>query len=142
MPAVLQAIADLDPAARADFASWYRASMSHGPAPPAGSAATYPARRIFLISSLALFAAGLSFSLRMGIISAVESEILVAVDPARAGELSGILLGTAFSGFAFNSFTFSGFVFSGSAFNSFTLGSFTFSSWVSFGGDILFCGLD
>ena len=37
----------------------------------------------------------------MGIISAVESEILVAVDPARAGELSGILLGTAFSGFAF-----------------------------------------
>jgi MFS family permease len=72
--------------------------MSHGPVAPA---AAFRTRRIFVISSLALFTAGLSFSLRMGIISTVESEILVAVDPARAGELSGILLGTAFSGFAF-----------------------------------------
>ena len=66
------------------------------PAPP-----QYPARRIFVLSSMALFAAGLSFSLRMGIIAAIQQEILVTIDPARAGELAGSLLGIAFSGFAF-----------------------------------------
>ena len=61
----------------------------------------YPARRIFVLSSMALFAAGLSFSLRMGIIAAIQDEILLTIDPVRAGELAGSLLGVAFSGFAF-----------------------------------------
>ena len=65
------------------------------------AAAPYPARKIFVLSSLALFAAGLSFSLRAGIIGDIEREILVGIDSARVGELSGGLLGTAFGGFAF-----------------------------------------
>lgn len=60
----------------------------------------YPARRIFVLSSLALFAAGLSFSLRMGIIASIQQEILLPFSPEHAGELAGNLLGTAFSGFA------------------------------------------
>jgi fucose permease len=64
-------------------------------------ASSYPARKIFVLSSLALFTAGLSFSLRAGIIGDIEREILVGIDSARVGELSGGLLGIAFSGFAF-----------------------------------------
>jgi MFS family permease len=60
----------------------------------------YPARRIFVISTLALFTAGLSFSLRAAIIGAITSEILSTIDPQRSGELAGTLLGTAFLGFA------------------------------------------
>ena len=60
----------------------------------------YPARRIFVISTLALFTAGLSFSLRAAIIGAIETEILVGIDPLRSSELAGRLLGTAFLGFA------------------------------------------
>jgi len=60
----------------------------------------YPARRIFVISTLALFTAGLSFSLRSAIISAIEIEILAPLDPLRSGTLAGTLQGTAFLGFA------------------------------------------
>jgi fucose permease len=60
----------------------------------------YPARKIFVLSSLALFTAGLSFSLRASIIGAIESEILVGIDPAQYRTLSGQLLGVAFVGFA------------------------------------------
>jgi hypothetical protein len=60
----------------------------------------YPARRIFVISTLALFTAGLSFSLRAAIIGAVETEILVPIDPLHSGALAGSLLGIAFLGFA------------------------------------------
>jgi predicted MFS family arabinose efflux permease len=62
--------------------------------------ADYPARRIFVISTLALFTAGLSFSLRAAIIGAVETEILVPIDPLHSGAMAGALLGTAFLGFA------------------------------------------
>jgi predicted MFS family arabinose efflux permease len=62
--------------------------------------ADYPARRIFVISTLALFTAGLSFSLRAAIISSIESEILAPLDPMHSGQLAGTLLGTAFLGFA------------------------------------------
>jgi fucose permease len=58
------------------------------------------ARRIFVISTLALFTAGLSFSLRAAIIGAVETEILVPIDPLHSGALAGSLLGIAFLGFA------------------------------------------
>lgn len=64
------------------------------------AAADYPARRIFVISTMALFTAGLSFSLRAAIIGAIEAEILVPLDPLNAATLSGTLLGTAFLGFA------------------------------------------
>jgi fucose permease len=60
----------------------------------------YPARRIFVISTLALFTAGLSFSLRSAIISAIEVEILARLDPLASSTLAGTLLGTAFLGFA------------------------------------------
>jgi fucose permease len=60
----------------------------------------YPARRIFVISTMALFTAGLSFSLRAAIIGAIEAEILAPLDPLHAATLSGRLLGTAFLGFA------------------------------------------
>jgi len=60
----------------------------------------YNPRRIFVISTLALFTAGLSFSLRAAIIGAIETEILVPIDPLRSSELAGRLLGTAFLGFA------------------------------------------
>jgi fucose permease len=60
----------------------------------------YPARRIFVISTLALFTAGLSFSLRAAIISAIEVEILARLDPLHSGTLAGTLQGTAFLGFA------------------------------------------
>ena len=60
----------------------------------------YPARRIFVISTLALFTAGLSFSLRAAIIAAIEAEILAPLDPMHSGALAGTLLGTAFLGFA------------------------------------------
>ena len=63
-------------------------------------ASEYPARRIFVISTLALFTAGLSFSLRAAIIGAIESEILAPLDPLHSGALAGTLLGTAFLGFA------------------------------------------
>lgn len=62
--------------------------------------AEYPARRIFVISTLALFTAGLSFSLRAAIIGAIEAEILAPIDPLHSANLAGTLLGTAFLGFA------------------------------------------
>ena len=62
--------------------------------------ADFPARRIFVISTMALFTAGLSFSLRAAIIGAIEAEILAKLDPLHSGELAGTLLGTAFLGFA------------------------------------------
>jgi len=58
------------------------------------------ARRIFVASSLALFTAGLSFSLRAAAISGIEGEILRALDPLHSGERAGALLGTASLGFA------------------------------------------
>ena len=61
---------------------------------------TYPATKIFVLSSLALFTAGLSASLRGATASAVETDVLMAIDPANSGNLIGQLLGIAFTGFA------------------------------------------
>ncbi len=57
-------------------------------------------RRIFVTASLALFTAGLSFSLRAAAIAGIEREILRAFDPLHSGERAGALLGTASLGFA------------------------------------------
>jgi MFS family permease len=62
--------------------------------------AEYPITRLFVISTLALFTAALSFSLRLGTISEIERTILTPLDAANATSLSGQLLGTAFLGFA------------------------------------------
>ncbi len=61
----------------------------------------YPARRIFVVSSLALFTAGLSFSLRANIIGDLETEFLVPINAEASAMLAGELLGIAFLGFAF-----------------------------------------
>ncbi|HEU4430419.1 MAG TPA: MFS transporter [Myxococcota bacterium] len=62
--------------------------------------AALPRRRIFVASSLALFTAGLSFSLRAAAIAGIEAEILRAFDPLHSGERAGALLGIASLGFA------------------------------------------
>ena len=49
----------------------------------------FNAGRLFLASSLALFTAGLSFSLRAAIASGIEADILVQVDPAQSARLGG-----------------------------------------------------
>jgi fucose permease len=58
------------------------------------------ARRLFVASSLALFTAGLSFSLRAAVIASIEAQILRPLDPLHSGESAGALLGTASLGFA------------------------------------------
>lgn len=58
------------------------------------SEVSYPRRKIFLLSALALFTAGLGFALRGAIIAAVVAEF----SPGSA-TLAGSLLGTAFLGF-------------------------------------------
>jgi hypothetical protein len=58
------------------------------------------ARRIFIASSLALFTAGLSFSLRASAIASIEAQLLRPLDPLHSGERAGALLGTASLGFA------------------------------------------
>jgi len=61
-------------------------------------------RLLFLVSALALLTAGLSFSLRLSLIGALQQEHLVALDPSRAGELAGRLLGISFLGFGLTLF--------------------------------------
>jgi len=63
-------------------------------------AEAHPARRIFVTSTLALFTAGLSFSLRAAIISSIERELLIPIDPTHSTTMAGTLTGTAFLGFA------------------------------------------
>ena len=57
-------------------------------------------RAAFAICCLALFTAGLSFSLRAASIGAIEGEVLAALDPSASATLAGRLLGIAFLGFA------------------------------------------
>jgi fucose permease len=59
----------------------------------------YPRKKIFVLSSLALFTAGLSFALRAAIISSIEVDVISGIDSEHSGELAGELLGTAFLGF-------------------------------------------
>ncbi|MCP3983902.1 MAG: MFS transporter [bacterium] len=72
--------------------------------------AEFQTTRLFLVSTLTLFTAGLSFSLRAGIIATLESEYLVAIDPAGSGALAGQLLGITFTGFATTLFLGSSFL--------------------------------
>jgi len=65
---------------------------------------------LFALCALALFAAGLSFSLRLSVITALQAEHLVGIDPAAAGELAGRLLGVSFFGFGLTLIVVSSFL--------------------------------
>ena len=63
-----------------------------------------PTSKIFLIGCVALFTAGLSFSLRGAIAGGIEAEILSKIDAAHSARLTGQVLGIAFTGFALTLF--------------------------------------
>jgi MFS family permease len=67
-------------------------------------------RLLFLVSALALVTAGLSFSLRLTLIGALQQDHLVALDAREAGELAGGLLGVSFLGFGLTLFLASSFL--------------------------------
>ncbi|HEX4177493.1 MAG TPA: hypothetical protein VHY57_03610, partial [Rhizomicrobium sp.] len=56
--------------------------------------------RIFVVSLLALFTAGAAVSLRAATAMHMRADYLDALDPGRAGEMIGTVLGSAFAGFA------------------------------------------
>ena len=56
--------------------------------------------RLFVLALLALFTAGAAVSLRAATAVHMRSDYLDALDPARAGEMIGTVLGAAFAGFA------------------------------------------
>ncbi len=60
--------------------------------------------RLFVLALLALFTAGAAVSLRAATAVHMRSDYLDALDPARAGEMIGTVLGAAFAGFAITLF--------------------------------------
>src|SRR5215472_15698264 len=56
--------------------------------------------RLFLVSVLALFTAGLAASLRAGVANDLQRIFLDPIDKARSGEMIGAVLGVPFLGFA------------------------------------------
>jgi MFS family permease len=56
--------------------------------------------RIFVLALLALFTAGAAVSVRAATAVHMRTEFLDALNPARAGEMIGAVLGSAFAGFA------------------------------------------
>jgi MFS family permease len=56
--------------------------------------------RIFVLSLLALFTAGAAVSVRAATAVHMRTDYLDTLDPARAGEMIGTVLGSAFAGFA------------------------------------------
>jgi hypothetical protein len=69
-----------------------------------GGSAVPNAKRIFMISVIALFTAAASFSLRAATANMVKTDLLDAIDPLKSGELIGSALGVAFLGFALTLF--------------------------------------
>src|SRR3979490_32917 len=63
--------------------------------------AAYNKSRLFLVSVLALFTAGLAASLRANVASDLQRIFLDPIDKVRSTEMIGSLLGVAFLGFAF-----------------------------------------
>lgn len=61
---------------------------------------SYQTSRLFLVSVLALFTAGLAASLRAGVASDIQHIFLDPIDPARSGEMIGAIVGVPFLGFA------------------------------------------
>ncbi len=63
--------------------------------------AGYNKGRLFLVSVMALFTAGVGFSLRGNIAGDLRQTFLDPIDPAHSAEMIGVVLGLAFLGFAF-----------------------------------------
>lgn len=72
--------------------------------------ASFQTTRLFIVGTLTLFTAGLSFSLRAAIIGTLEREYLAPLDPAGSAALAGQLLGIAFLGFGLTLFLGSAFL--------------------------------
>jgi MFS family permease len=60
----------------------------------------YNKSRLFIVSVLALFTAGLAASLRAGVANDLQRIFLDPIDKARSGEMIGAVLGVPFLGFA------------------------------------------
>jgi len=63
--------------------------------------ASYNKSRLFLVSVLALFTAGLAASLRANVATDLQRIFLDPIDAAHSAEMIGAILGVAFLGFAF-----------------------------------------
>src|ERR1043166_7938544 len=63
--------------------------------------AGYNKSRLFLVSVLALFTAGLVASLRANVAGDLQKIFFDPIDPAHSAEMIGAILGVAFLGFAF-----------------------------------------
>ena len=66
--------------------------------------AAYDKSKIFLVSVLALFTAGVAASLRADIASDLQRIFFDPIDRAHSAEMTGAILGVAFLGFAFRQF--------------------------------------
>ncbi len=74
--------------------------MEPRPAAAPGRAAVYNTSRLFIVSVIALFTAGLAASLRAGVANDLQRIFLDPIDRARSGEMIGAILGVPFLGFA------------------------------------------
>ncbi len=63
--------------------------------------AAYDKGRLFIVSVLALFMAGVGASLRASVATDLQKVFLDPIDPAHSSEMIGAVLGVAFLGFAF-----------------------------------------
>lgn len=81
-------------------------------------------RALYVAASLALFAAGMSFALRLSVIGALQQEHLVGIDATNAGEMAGALLGITFFSFGVTLLLASSLL-----------------SWLGMGRGLLLCGI-
>ena len=75
--------------------------MNSSPAAALDRHAAYNKGRLFVVSVLALFTAGLAASLRAGIATDLQRIFFDPIDKAHSAEMIGSVLGVAFLGFAF-----------------------------------------
>src|SRR5215469_11763192 len=64
-------------------------------------AAVYDKTRLFIVSVMALFTAGVAASLRASVANDLQRVFLDPIDRVRSGEMIGTILGVPFLGFAF-----------------------------------------
>jgi MFS family permease len=83
-----------------DAIGYAHQDMSASAAVPVDRHAAYNKGRIFLVSVLALFTAGVASSLRADVAKDIEA-IFRTIDPANSGQMIGQVLAIAFLGFAF-----------------------------------------
>jgi len=75
--------------------------MSSAAVKPAESVSTYNRKRLFLVSLLALFTAGVGASLRSNIADDLQRIFFDPIDKAHSAEMIGSVLGVPFLGYAF-----------------------------------------